>query len=167
LGWAATVVAPPAGSRGLYSIGSNKQTSQKKFPPIMAQARFWVQALGMRKTSELIWQDAQHQKLFEILDLLKAPEADRGVLRRLQAYTEYHFELEEQYMLLLDFPGREAHIAAHNRFRDEIGILLREEAELDAQFRDLISTFLTEWLSRHVFGIDKELEAFILGAGVN
>jgi hemerythrin len=32
----------------------------------------------------------------------------------------------------------------------------------DDMFREIIATFLTEWLTRHVFGIDKELEAFIL-----
>ncbi len=116
----------------------------------------------MRKTSELIWQDTQHQKLFQILDLLNSPGADREVLCRLVAYTEYHFELEEQYMLLLDFPGRDRHIGAHNRFREEISTLLQDEAELDAQFREIIATFLTEWLTRHVFGIDRELEAFVL-----
>ena len=116
----------------------------------------------MRKTSELIWQDAQHQKLFEILDLLKEEAAGREVVLRLQAYTEYHFELEEQYMLQLDFPGREEHIRAHHRFRQEIAGLLGSETELDAQFREIIATFLTEWLTRHVFGIDKRLEAFIL-----
>ena len=31
-------------------------------------------------------------------------------------------------------------------------------------FMDLVATFLSEWLKRHVFGVDKELEAFILGA---
>ena len=34
--------------------------------------------------------------------------------------------------------------------------------EPDAVFREIIATFLTEWLTRHVFGTDKELEAFIL-----
>jgi hemerythrin len=130
----------------------------------VAQSRFWVQAFTMRKTSELIWQDAQHQKLFQILDLLKHPGADREVLCRLEAYTEYHFELEEQYMLQLDFPDRDRHMGAHNRFREEISKLLQDEEELDAQFQEIIATFLTEWLTRHVFGIDKELEAFILAS---
>ncbi len=121
----------------------------------------------MQKTSDLIWQDAQHQKLFEILDLLKAPGADREVLYRLEAYTEYHFELEEQYMLQLDYPGRREHVRAHNRFRKEISELLQTDGELDAQFREIIATFLTEWLTRHVFGIDKELEAFILHRDAN
>jgi len=116
----------------------------------------------MRKTSDIIWQDAQHQVLFELLDLLKEPESDRQVLCKLEDYTLNHFALEERYMLLLDYPGREAHIRAHEQFRREIAELLHEEQELDAQFREIIATFLTEWLTLHVLGIDKKLEDFIL-----
>ena len=115
----------------------------------------------MRKTSDIIWQDVQHQALFEIIDLLKSPEAGIEVARKLEAYTEYHFGLEEQYMLELEYPGRDQHIQSHNRFREEIAELLQGGIEPDDQFREIISTFLTEWLTRHVFGIDKELEDFI------
>ena len=116
----------------------------------------------MRKTSELIWQDAQHQVLFDILEQIKRPGSDREVLCRLKDYTEYHFALEEEYMQQLGFPGREAHVQAHNRFREEIIELLAGIDEPNALDRDIISTFLTEWLTRHVFGIDKALEDFIL-----
>jgi hemerythrin len=116
----------------------------------------------MRKTSELIWQDAQHQVLFEILDLLNEPTADRQLLQRLEDYTVTHFALEEQYMQELDYPGRIEHMQEHARFRKEISKLVKGDQELDALFRDIISTFLTEWLTRHVFGIDKNLEEFIL-----
>lgn len=116
----------------------------------------------MRKTSDIIWQDAQHQVLFEIIDLLKEPTGDREVLCRLRDYTQNHFSLEEQYMLQLGYPGRAAHVMAHNRFRREIAELLKTGAEPDPMFREIIATFLTEWLTRHVFGIDKELEDFIL-----
>jgi hemerythrin len=116
----------------------------------------------MRKTSAIIWQDAQHQVLFEILDLIKEPTADRQVLCRLEDYTETHFALEEKYMYELDYPGRIEHMQAHARFRKEIAELLREGEEPDEMFRELIAIFLTEWLTRHVFGIDKELEEFIL-----
>ena len=128
----------------------------------MAKSRFWVQAYRMRKTSDVIWQDAQHQVLFEILDLIKEPGSDNHVLYRLRDYTETHFALEEQYMVRLDFPGRDEHIQAHDRFREEIEQLVGEDEVPDAQFREIIATFLTEWLKRHVFGIDKELETFIL-----
>jgi len=120
----------------------------------------------MRKTSDIIWQDAQHQVLFEILDLIKQPDSDQEVLRRLEDYTENHFALEEQYMRELDYPGRIEHMQAHARFRREITELLRGGVELDAMFRDIIATFLTEWLTRHVFGIDKKLEEFILESPV-
>lgn len=120
----------------------------------------------MRKTSEIIWQDAQHRVLFEILDLVKSSEEGSKVLFRLRDYTENHFSLEERYMEELDYPGLEAHTQAHNSFRSEINQLLEQGVEPDAAFRDLIATFLTEWLKRHVFGIDKELEAFILQHGV-
>lgn len=120
----------------------------------------------MRKTSDIIWQDAQHQVLFEILTLLRAPAADRRLLLRLEEYTRTHFALEEQYMQELGYPGRIEHMQAHARFRREISELLESDQELDAVFREIISTFLTEWLTRHVFGIDKKLEEFILQSPV-
>jgi hemerythrin len=120
---------------------------------------------GMRKTSDLIWQDAQHQVLFEILDAIRQPDAGEDVIRQLMDYTETHFMLEERYMAELGYPGMAEHVAAHNRFRREIRQVIDSEDEIDAIFRDIMGTFLTEWLKRHVFGIDKELEAFVLGSG--
>jgi len=128
---------------------------------MVAKNTDWVQAINMRKTSNIIWQDAQHQVLFEILDLIKDPGADSEVLYRLKDYTENHFALEELYMAEIEFPGREAHIESHNRFRQEIDQLLGGGRDPDALFREIIATFLTEWLTRHVFGVDKELEDFI------
>ncbi len=115
-----------------------------------------------KKTSDIIWQDSQHQELFDLLDLLGSPGGDDEVLQRLRDYTHYHFGLEEHYMEVLDYPGREEHLAAHERFKGEIDRLLDQHEAHDAQFREIISTFLTEWLTRHVFGIDKKLERFIL-----
>jgi hemerythrin len=115
----------------------------------------------MRKTSEVIWQDTQHQMLFEILDLIREPGADPDVLEKLRDYTENHFALEETYMEALDYPNRAEHIASHDRFRTEIDQLLGA-GEPDPVFMDVVATFLTEWLKSHVFGVDKELEAFIV-----
>lgn len=120
----------------------------------------------MRKTSEIIWQDAQHQVLFDILDLVREPESDQLVLEKLRDYTENHFALEELYMLHLGYPGRDEHIRAHDRFRDEIGKLVNTGQRHDALFMDVIATFLTEWLTRHVFGVDKKLEDYILRSNV-
>jgi hemerythrin len=67
-------------------------------------------------------------------------------------------------MAELEFPGRDAHIESHDRFRKEINQLVGEGSRLDDQFGEIIATFLTEWLTRHVFGIDKELEDYILNS---
>jgi hemerythrin len=120
----------------------------------------------MRKTSDILWQDAQHQVLFDILDEIRQPEADGRIIQRLRDYTESHFTLEEQYMEKLGYPDREAHCRAHDRFRREIDEVL-DSGDCDALFRDIIGTFLTEWLTRHVFGVDKKLEDFLLQSGVH
>jgi hemerythrin len=118
--------------------------------------------VSMRKTSDIIWQDTQHQLLFKILEDIREPGSEAAVLHKLQDYIDSHFSLEERYMEVLNYPGREAHVQAHDRFRNEIERLLSDDAPYDDLFRDIIATFLTEWLTRHVFGIDKELEAFLL-----
>lgn len=120
----------------------------------------------MQKTSDVIWQDTQHQVLFRLLDEVAETDSAAEVLRQLRYYAESHFALEERYMSLLDYPGKEEHVAAHDKFRSELRQMF-EGGEHDAASRQLISTFLTEWLKRHVFGIDKKLEEFLLANNVH
>ena len=87
----------------------------------------------MRKTSELIWQDTQHQVLFEILELIGQPDSGPDVVARLQQYTETHFSLEEQYMETLAYPGLQEHRRAHDRFREEIATLSGSGGNFDDQ----------------------------------
>jgi hemerythrin len=115
----------------------------------------------VRKTSDIIWQDAQHQVLFSILDQINASGASNAVFLRLKDYSENHFSLEERYMVELNYPGRDEHVRAHDRFRSEV-VQLLESGNPDALSREIIATFLTEWLNRHIFGTDKKLEEFIL-----
>ncbi len=116
----------------------------------------------MKKTSELIWQDAQHQQLFQLIDDIHSHEVDDSIFQRLFDYAENHFKLEEAYMQQLNFPGTEAHIRAHDKFREELKIMLRDCSGYDEKFRQALSEFLSQWLKSHVFGIDKKLEQFIL-----
>lgn len=116
----------------------------------------------MKKTSELIWQDKQHQKLFELIDQINHSDVDPGVFRQLFEYAENHFVLEEAYMVQLDYPEIDEHIRAHNKFRVELESMMQECTGYDELFRQALSEFLTEWLKGHVFGIDKKLELFIL-----
>lgn len=116
----------------------------------------------MRKTSDLIWQDTQHQMLFKLIDDIKIEPFDPTVLTRLQLYAEHHFSLEEAYMNELNYPGTEDHIKAHDRFREELGHMVVSELGMNKALQDSLSLFLSEWLRLHVMGIDKSLEAFVL-----
>jgi len=117
----------------------------------------------MIKTSELIWQDTQHQMLFELIDQIKEEPFKSNTLTKLQFYAESHFVLEEAYMTELNYPHAKAHIAAHNRFRTELDLMVETQSNVvDSEFRESLSIFLTEWLKLHVLGIDKKLEQFIM-----
>tara|TARA_R110002072_G_scaffold101568_1_gene223681 strand:- start:46970 stop:47335 length:366 start_codon:yes stop_codon:yes gene_type:complete len=118
----------------------------------------------MKKTSDLIWQDTQHQVLFELVDELKTHSASPEIFTKLTNFAENHFTLEEAYMRQLNYPKIDEHVAAHNRFRLELNAMIQNPAEFDIQMRETVSIFLREWLTRHIFGIDKDLERFILNS---
>ena len=116
----------------------------------------------MQKTSDLIWQDTQHQVLFQLIERIKVVPFDPDILVQLRLYAEHHFILEEAYMRMLDFPGTEAHIRAHDRFREELEAMLETDPSMHEALQISLSDFLYKWLKLHVLGIDKELESFIL-----
>jgi hemerythrin len=116
----------------------------------------------MIKTSELIWQDTQHQILFKLIDQIKEEPFDYEILVNLRLYAEHHFSLEEAYMAELGYPKAEAHIRAHDRFRDELASLVETQDNMNVTLREALSLFLSKWLKLHVFGIDKEFEEFVL-----
>jgi len=116
----------------------------------------------MEKTSELIWQDKQHQTLFKLIDEINAKQVDITVFRRLSDYAENHFLLEEEYMYRLKYPRTQEHVDAHNRFRDELESMMNNYYSFDEPFRETLTVFLSEWLKKHIYGIDKDLEDFVL-----
>ncbi|MGD2171797.1 MAG: hemerythrin family protein [Gammaproteobacteria bacterium] len=116
----------------------------------------------MQKTSDVIWQDTQHQVLFELIDRIKEVPFDPDILVRLKLYAEHHFVLEEVYMEKLEYPHKDAHIRAHDRFREELEAMMETDPSMHESLQVSLSDFLSEWLRLHVLGIDKKLEAFVL-----
>ncbi len=113
------------------------------------------------KTSDLIWQDTQHQALFDLIEQIKEVPFNPDVFQKLRLYTEHHFVIEENYMKALGYPGMEEHIIAHNRFREEMAAMIDTDPSISPALQNSLSDFLYKWLKLHVLGIDKELEAFI------
>ena len=116
----------------------------------------------MQKTSDIIWQDTQHQVLFELIAKIKEEPFDPEILTRLKLYAEHHFILEETYMLELGYPHADAHIEAHDRFREELEAMLETDPTMHRVLQVSLSDFLHEWLKLHVLGIDKKLEEFVM-----
>ena len=118
----------------------------------------------MKKTSDLIWQDTQHQVLFELIEQIKEVPFDPDILNRLKLYAEHHFILEETYMRQLDYPHTDAHLEAHNRFREELEAMMETDPTLHESLQISLSDFLYKWLKLHVLGIDKQLEEFVMNS---
>ncbi len=116
----------------------------------------------MKKTSDLIWQDTQHQALFELIDKIKEVPFDPDILTRLKLYAEHHFVLEEAYMVQLDYPHKVEHIEAHDRFREELEAMMETDPTMHPALQVSLSDFLYKWLKLHVLGIDKKLEDFVM-----
>ena len=118
----------------------------------------------MLKTSDLIWQDTQHQVLFELIEKIKEVPFDPEILNQLKLYAEHHFVLEETYMRQLDYPHVDAHLAAHDRFREELEAMLETDPTMHESLQISLSDFLYKWLKLHVLGIDKQLEEFVMNS---
>ena len=119
-------------------------------------------AWEMVKTSDLLWQDVQHQGLFRLFDKMKEEEFDHRLLEELQLYAAHHFTLEEAYMVEMEYPQTEQHVKAHDRFREELITLTKMPQPISHESRGFLAMFLEEWLKKHILAIDKDLEQFIL-----
>ena len=116
----------------------------------------------MQKTSDIIWQDTQHQVLFALIARIKEVPFDPDILTHLKLYAEHHFTLEETYMVALDYPLKDEHIEAHDRFREELAAMLETDPSMHLALQVSLSDFLHKWLKLHVLGIDKKLEDFVM-----
>ncbi|GAA6170539.1 hypothetical protein NBRC116592_02090 [Colwellia sp. KU-HH00111] len=112
-------------------------------------------------TSELIWQDMQHQELFRILAIL-ATAPEKSVLQRLINYGNDHFAIEEAYMRKLNYPELASHIKSHKYFNSKIKSYMDSQCIFDEQSAIELSSYLTDWLASHIFTVDKDFEAFVL-----
>ena len=117
--------------------------------------------MAIEKTSDLIWQDLQHQELFKIIDAIKTDNSS-SILNRLSDYIHHHFSMEEEYMRILDFPQIEKHINAHRDFERWINKYFNKDYVANDEYRQELSNYLSNWLTEHIYGIDKDLEKFVL-----
>ena len=113
--------------------------------------------------------DGQHRELIERLNRLVTAlqRNDRAELTRLMsflgAYVVEHFTAEEMQMLATGYPGYAEHKAQHAAFVSEyvnLKALLETEGSTATLTLKLSST-LSSWLVRHIYGNDIKLGAHL------
>ncbi len=112
--------------------------------------------------------DAQHQELFRRAERLVTAlrTGDRGevapLLRYLTAYVVEHFAAEERYMREIGYPGLDGHRAAHETFRHDFAEMIAEYERKGptALVALTMHNWLSDWLRRHVGGLDVEIGRF-------
>lgn len=117
--------------------------------------------------------DRQHQKFTGVLDMLfEAIEAGRSqgvlgeILRELAAYSDYHFETEENLMERYDYPGLEEHRKEHDGFRAKVRGFREDLLQGKATLTEDVIRFMTRWITEHVMDVDKKYGPFLNARGV-
>ncbi len=111
--------------------------------------------------------DDQHQKLFQIVNLLHdAMLQGHGrdvlgkTLRNLAYYTLEHFKAEEKLMRAHAYPLYEEHKGRHEELKTKVLKLIANFEE--SSFLAIeVSHFLTEWLIHHIKGEDQKMIRYL------
>ncbi len=118
--------------------------------------------------------DAQHQKLVNLINDLyegmqqgKGKEAVGRVLEELIKYTKEHFVDEEALMQQHNYPGYLAQKGEHERLVKEVATLMEKHKSGAMSLSIETSTFLKNWLTNHILGVDKKYSVFFQGKGVS
>jgi hemerythrin len=117
--------------------------------------------------------DQQHKKLIDIINRLfdtmkqgKAKGVISEILVELQEYTVYHFTDEEYLLKKYHYPELDNHIKQHQFFIDELSNLRGKMASGKLGIGLEMMQFLSDWLTNHIRGNDKQYSGFLVEKGV-
>ena len=114
--------------------------------------------------------DEQHRLLLHHYNLLHesllhdTPEVTgqtrKRVLAALLAYTLEHFDAEEHYLELLDYPDLERHRQEHHIFREKISAITRDVQEDRVVLSTSLMKIMRNWITEHLAGFNQEYSRF-------
>jgi len=158
-----------------YTKGLNLSSSKKNGPFFDAfifykkQARYELKLSWSQKISvnnEEI--DRQHKTLFSIIHKLaglKNKSKNSGstleILKELIHYSEYHFNLENKYMVEHKYPALEKHMNEHIDYTKKIGKFIEDFEKRDAELNIEILKYLADWWTGHVSNDDLKYAKYI------
>ncbi|WP_159447218.1 bacteriohemerythrin [Paucidesulfovibrio gracilis] len=116
--------------------------------------------------------DEQHKDLMHLLNqayetVLRNPEADdeqriQAMLQDMRDYARDHFDLEEEHMLRLGYPGTQNHAFLHKEFLQRINELERAQGRRELHLD--IFLFLADWLRTHILREDMDFADYAYSA---
>ncbi len=123
--------------------------------------------------------DAQHARLFELIDRFRAKAADgladdpaiaaaEDALAEMLDYVKQHFSSEEAFMERHGFPGLAAHKRKHRELEDQVNGLHKDiqdyragaKASRSAPLK--LNLFVNVWLLEHILGEDGKYASYVL-----
>ena len=116
--------------------------------------------------------DNQHKVLVSLINELSGlvgENFDRGaaeqVFCKLKKYTVFHFATEESLMAQYHYVERDlhAHLLQHRQFEEEIASVQHDFSQISIEDCNVILSYLTNWLIKHICKVDQRFAAFILG----
>jgi hemerythrin len=117
--------------------------------------------------------DQQHRELVGMindLDHAMGAGLDRagvdGILSSLEAYSHYHFGLEESLLETHKYPGIEGHRSEHQAFVRNLSEfrVAHRQGHVDVSLG--VMAFLSHWLHEHICGTDRGYAPFLIARGV-
>ena len=117
--------------------------------------------------------DEDHKKLLNLINNLQAAVLcntgetfERHNLNELVAYTEFHFQREEELMQKYEYNNYEAHKGQHDQMILNVRKFLREYDERGREALRDIAAYLRLWLVQHINGTDQQYVPFFKDKGV-
>lgn len=117
--------------------------------------------------------DDQHKKLFTLIDEFynaiaqkRTKEATENLLHGLLDYTRYHFGDEEKLMLQNNYAGYKEQKAQHDYFISTVRDYQKRIHEGKMLLSVEITSFLKDWLVKHIQAKDRQYGPFLNTKGI-
>lgn len=117
--------------------------------------------------------DTQHKALFGIInELSEAIDTKKGhvivgsILSKLIAYTEYHFDHEENCLSVTCFEKLEKHKCEHEGLSNKVKVLEKEYSDGKEGVAEEILKTLQLWLQHHIMKSDKQYAVVLEQSGL-
>lgn len=111
--------------------------------------------------------DLHNEKFYKLLEELRIYSTTKDkksvikeILLEFEAYSVYHFKVEEQLMLACKFPDYDSHILQHRFYIKKIEDFKRSFEYRNTVVDEQMLNFMRKWFVVHISDIDKQFAAF-------